>query len=212
MSTQTTQGDPAPDNKGATTPPATGGADGGGAGDERLQHALRDMHRFKEEAKKAKAELDAVKEAKLKEQNDWKALYDKRDQEAKEAAERETKLKNSFMGHQKYSAVKDAAIKAGIRDVSDLSLMPLDDVQVETTSTGNINILGADLFVEKLKASRPHWFGSKTPDVNTGTPGVTGGAKPLTMADVMKAENVAKSTGDYTKYEAVLKQWKSQKK
>lgn len=192
------------------TPPAPPKEDQG-----RLEHVLKDMHRYKEEAKAAKAEAEALRQAKLKEQNDWKTLYESEQAKRQEAEQKTERLQGSFLSHQKNAAVKDAAVAAGLRKeaLADLSLLPMDDVQVEGTTTGRINILGADLFVEKLKASRPHWFGGEKPNVNTGTPGVgTGGKGTIGVKDLQTAEKAARKSGDYAAYSALLKQYQAQKK
>jgi seryl-tRNA synthetase len=190
----------------------TGSGAAEGAADKAHEHILKDMHRFKEEAKRLQSEVEQMKEEKLKASKDWEALYTKRDAEAKEAQAEAARIKNSFLAERKFSAVKEAALKAGIRAeaLEDLALVDKSSVQVEATSTGRVNVLGVSTFVEQLKATRPHWFGTGAPSVNTTTPGVTQGKK-VEMKDILQAEKKAKISGSNREYLELVKQYQAQK-
>ena len=112
----------------------------------------------------------------------------------------------------KLSAVKALAVQMGLRKeaIADLEGLPLDDVAIETTSMGNVNVIGAETAVKNLKASRPHWFGQKAASVNSGTPEEVG-SRQVTIKDVMAAEAKAKETGDYAPYQNTLRQYQNQK-
>jgi hypothetical protein len=96
--------------------------------------------------------------------------------------------------------------------MGDIDLIDLDDVVVETTSTGKVNILGADSFAEKLKTLKPHWFEVKgTTVVNSNTPRVEGSAGPITVEQVLAAEKEGRKKGDLTQYRELYNQYRQQK-
>jgi hypothetical protein len=105
----------------------------------------------------------------------------------------------------------------GIRKdaLNDLDLLDFDEVIVETTSSGNINIIGADSAVKKLKSERPHWFGSKVGRNVNGNTGdvIDDGIKKLTLKDVRTAEEKARksrSKDDEDAYKKLLFQYRDQ--
>ena len=103
-------------------------------------------------------------------------------------------------------------MKQGIRPeaVNDLQFLDLSEVQIETTDTGRVNIIGEDKFIERTKTLRPHWFGTTAaPNVNTATPGIVPGQQ-ITLADVTAAEKEAKKTGDRSKYMQLVSQYQKQ--
>lgn len=196
-----------------------GGGDKGGSQDQvaRADHerALADMHKFKKEAEKLRKEKDDEKAAKLKEEKRFEELAAAKEQEAKEAREEADRIKNSFLNEKKFSAVRLAAEKLGLRPeaVSDLEELDLDKVQVETTNTGKISVLGADKFAERLKTLKPHWFADKSkPNVNTnGTRVIEGGDGTVTIDDVIAAEKEGKKANDMTKYRELFKKYQQQR-
>jgi hypothetical protein len=181
--------------------------------DPDLERALRDLHKFKRLAAERDEELKASKVNELKRQEKWEELAKQYEQEASTERERASKLESGIQYDRKYNAVKDLALASGLRKeaLSDLELLEFDDIELELTSTGRVNVLNADRAVERLKQSRPHWFGNRKASFNANDPGIVG-ATQISFADIKKAEDAARKSGDYAPYEKVLKQFREQKR
>jgi len=181
-------------------------------GKSEMDHVLKDLHKFKAQAKDLEEKLKAKETEDLKISQRWKELAEIKERENSELKTKLDTKDKMIVDDKKFSALKDSALKAGLRKeaLADLELVGLEDIAIETTSTGRINVIGADVAVERLKTMRPHWFSStQAPSINLNQPGVTQGSL-LTKQDVFKAEDEAKKTGDYTKYKAVLEQFRKQ--
>jgi hypothetical protein len=180
-----------------------------------LDRALADMHKYKAAARETTEKLKAIETNGLKEKEDWKKLAEIKEEEARVALEESNRLKTSFVNEKKFSAVKEAALKAGVisQAMSDLELLSLDDVQIETTSTGKLNVLGADDFVNRIKTLKPHWFGAVKTTVNSSIPGVTtSGSTTVSKDDIIKLSLEASKSGDYTAYRQALVKFNQQNK
>ncbi len=94
---------------------------------------------------------------KLKENNQWKELAEAKEKEANDAKAETARIKDSFVGNQKYNAARDKCKALGLRPEAeaDLESLDLEAITIETTSTGKINVLGADKFAERLKTVKP---------------------------------------------------------
>jgi hypothetical protein len=139
-------------------------------------------------------------------------LAELKQQEAESYREKYEGLTSTIVEDKKFSAVKTAAIQAGIRKdaLDDLEFLSLEDVVIETTSTGRHNILGAEQFIAKLKTTRPHWFSSKTRGINADVPEVTGASK-VTSQEIIKAENEARKSGDWAPVKKLYEQYTAQR-
>ena len=177
-----------------------------------LEHALKDVQKFKARTNELEEKTKKEEEQRLRETENWKQLAELKGKEADEAKERLEKVNANIVENTKYSAVKEAALKAGIRAeaLNDLGLIGLQDVVVETTSTGRVNVLGADRFIDNLKTIRPHWFGKANLNVNGNLPGSKTGAV-ANESELIKLSLEAQKTGDYTTYAAKLKQFQQTK-
>lgn len=211
-------GDGAGSNGEGGTPPASGGGEGGTKAElvAKADHdrALADLHKYKSEALALKKERETEKANKMKADNQWKELAEANELKAREAAERAEKIQNSYLGEKKFNAIQSKCQALGLRPeaVADLELLDLEAVQVETTSTGKINILGADKFAERLKTLKPHWFAEKsTTTVNTNGTRVVDKDGAITPADILKAEKEAHKTGDKSKYNDLFKKYQQQR-
>lgn len=99
------------------------------------EEVTRDMHKNEAKAKEAEAraaeleaKLQAIEEAKLKEQNQWEELY-KREREAREAAEQEkSHVRESYLRSVKLSALK-AELGGSIKDEY-LSFANIDAIEL----------------------------------------------------------------------------------
>lgn len=162
-----------------------------------------DMFKYKRELqaeRDAKAELERKlkqqEEDKLKTTNNYKKLYEQTLEEKKKVEGDFNELRGVIVEDRKFSAIKDAALKAGMRPeaVNDLRLFDSSDVILETTSEGNVNVLGAELMVENLKKKRPYLFTTTgAPPVNNSTGKYTGAQEktysPLELLELEKTDN-----------------------
>ena len=166
-----------------------------------LEKVLADMHRFKKAAQEKDLLLKKFEEQTLREKEDFKALADRYKAEAEEANEKLTKKEMAVLAREKHSAVRDAAIKAGILPsaVDDLDLFGFEGVVVEQDESGKVKVLGAEKYVQQLKQARGHWFGSASTNVNTSMPGITTD-KPVNESELVKLSLEAQKSGDYTQY------------
>ncbi len=177
-----------------------------------LKRVLNDMHKFKSKYRELEEQLKQREVSELRKREEWKQLAEKYEQESQDYRGRFEGLQSALVRDKKISEVKTHALKSGIRQeaLADLEMLDLDDVEIETTSTGRYNVLGADKFVNRLKVSRPHWFGRNVGSVNSKDPEVVK-AQEVSYEKLMKAADQARKTGNYDEYEKMLRKYKEQK-
>jgi hypothetical protein len=171
-----------------------------------------DMHKYKDALRQEQAKIKALEEEKLKKAQEWEKLYEKEKEDKEKLLTETTGLKQAVVRTARLSAVKEAALKAGLRKeaLEDLKLVDLGEVEVES-SGGEIACRGADSFVARLKTLRPHWFATKPNNINTDTPTTTQqGAKTISYKEIDAAEAEAKKTGDYREYKRLVLEFKKQ--
>lgn len=178
-----------------------------------LQKVLNEVHSWKNKAKKYEETIKAKETDELKKREEWKKLAELKEQEAIDARKEADSIKSTLALEKKYGAIKEAAINAGLRKeaLDDLYLLDFDDVQLETTSTGRINVLNTDKAIDRLKTLRPHWFASKKNPVNSDSPEVITGDK-VNLDQVLKAEEnykKSRSDKDYETYRELLLKYKN---
>lgn len=220
------EGDGAGGDGGEGDGDGAGDGDAGGESDPRPRsksvawedhkRALDDMNKFKRELQKERDAQKAQRTKDLEAQNRYKELYEAATKERDEAQTEAKRIRESFVNERKYSAVKTAAVAAGLRQeaLDDLEATELDLVEVETTSKGRLNVLGVNEQIKKLQQAKPHWFGGKkAPNVNSGNPKVNGGGDAgdgagITMDQVRALEKKARTgtTADKQAYhDAVIR-------
>jgi hypothetical protein len=187
-------------NGGAGNAGGEGGSKEGGEGQgakpdhvSRSDHdrAVRDMLKYKDEAKKARDDLKKIEEERLKQANDWKTLAENAGKERDQEREARTQSESLFKNTLKSSRIAELAVKAGLRPEArdDLDHLELEGVVVESTDTGRYLIRGAEAAVENLKKLKPHWFTTpKAPTVNSGGGRPAGSDGDFTSKDVWEAE------------------------
>ncbi len=176
--------------------------------------ALADMHKHKREAAQLRQEKKDAETARLKESNDWKTLAEQKEADAKLARDEADSLRSTYVNDRKYNAVHAKCVALGIRPeaLSDLESLDLADIAIETTSTGKINVLGAERFAAALKSKKPHWFdGKAAPRVNTNGQRVIDSDSALTATDLLKAEAEGRKSGDLSKYYDMHKKFQQQR-
>ena len=142
------------------------------------EQVRNDMHKYKRQSIEAaqklseyESRLKEVEEQKLQQSESYKELWEK---EKNSRLETETKLKdfsNSVVSDKKMGAIREYAIKKGLNDqfLDLLDSFDTSEVIVETTSSGNFQVNGADTWVEGLLKDRPAMFNRKVdPNINNG--------------------------------------------
>ncbi len=208
---------------------AGGGAGGEGGGDgegtknknksdtvskAEFDKVLDELHKHKKSNKELTEEKKKNEEARLKEANDWKTLAEAREKERDESKAETSRIMNSFTEDKKFNAVQAAATALGLKPeaMSDLENLDLSKVQIETTSTGKINVLGSKEFAENLKTLKPHWFGEKSaPRVNSDGTRVRDNGGAITPQAILKAEQEGRKSGDMSGYTALVKKYQTQR-
>lgn len=174
-----------------------------------IDHILGDVQKEKKAKKAAEDKLAALEKKasdeeklKLTEKQQFEELYNKEKTRADDLEARDQKRSDNLSAYLKNAALKDAALKLGLKpeSVEDLKFIGLKDVEVEITTkedgSSDIKVLNADKVAERIKQIRPHWFGSKkSPKLNVDDPGVVD-MYAVTMKQVQDAEAKASKSGD----------------
>lgn len=176
-----------------------------------LDKVLADMHRYKSKSKELEDKIKNEEIEAAKKAGEWQRVAELKENEAKLANERAERLDKSYLDEKKYAALREEALRSGIRKeaLPDLDLIDFTELETETLPTGRVTVKGADKAILKLKTLRPHWFGAKTPSVNANSPDVIS-PKKVSYADLVTAEKNAKATGDYKEYHRLIMEFKKQ--
>lgn len=182
-----------------------------------VQKILEEAKSYKIKAQEYEAKMKAKEVEDLTANQRWKELAELKEKEAIEANEKAEKLKSAFVNKEKLSALKEAALQAGIRKESlpDLRLIDFPEVNLQNGNEGEFSVSGADKAIQRLKALRPHWFQSSIPAVNSASPAVTGDGSSITFDSVKKLQDEYKknpSAENADKYKNALLQFKKQAK
>lgn len=179
---------------------------------EAYEKVMQDMHKYKKALKEIESSKKQQELQSLKEKQEWQKIAELKEAEANQEREERTKLTKAVVTDKKMSAIRDAARKAGILDTAeeDIELLNWSEVEVETTSTGRINVLGADDAVKRLKTLKPHWFGKSVGKVNSKIPETKQNSDVVSLEKLTKLRKEAMQSGDYSAYEPVFKQYQAQ--
>lgn len=151
--------------------------------------------------------VQEAEEKKLEESNQFKELYERERKKRELAEQAERKTKESYVHNMKLDAIKRAAIREGIHEtaIDDLERYEHDQVQVEYTSLGSVNIIGVDEYMANLKQNKGYLFKKATaPKVNNNAPGVN---TTFSTADLLKLEKE-----DPVKYRTLYKEMLDKKR
>ena len=180
------------------------------------QRALADLNKFKTRFQKLETEQKTKQDQELKQREQWKTLAEQKEQEAKRLQGELESVKDSFLNEKKFGSLREEALRLGLRQeaVGDLETLDLSEMQVETTSTGRINILNAKMFAEKIKAIKPHWFQQQSTVINASNPRVVdNGNSVVTAKDVFTAETAyrkSQSSEDLKRYKDLVLKFQTQ--
>lgn len=134
--------------------------------------------------------LEQEKTQKLQEKENFKELWELEKNKRVEAENKAKKITDSYFNGLKRAAIEQEALKAGILDaaLSDITMLDHNMVEIETTSSGNVNVLGAKEFVENLKEQKTHWFKrTGVPNINNANPAEPK-TKELTADELVKLQ------------------------
>ena len=169
-----------------TTPPKTESERPTGS----TKYYKEELEKHKKQAETLAKQLEEIKIARLKEQDNWKELYESEARKRSEAEEKATNLSQTYVESLKMKEIERYLLSKGIREeaLEDIDLIDKSAIMVETTSSGRINFLGVEKWVEDVVQKRPYWFKeSKAPIVNnSSSPTFTD--KPLSASDLLKLE------------------------
>jgi len=175
----------------------------------------------KVEAEKLAAlkQLEDIKVKQMKQTDNWKELAETKEKRVIELEGENKMIRESVVNSIKTSALQSAAAKLGlhpsaVKYLNDSSV--LDEVEIETTSTGRWNVLNAELVAQNFKATNPLLFQDpRAPSVNTTTPGVipNGGSKvtPEMLNELSKKFAKTKSKEDELAYKSAIRIFQAQR-
>lgn len=178
----------------------------------KLKQLERELNGERTARKKAEQEVEVRRRQELKTKEDYKSLADQLEKELHEEKKRNEVTWSWFENNKKMDTVKAIAASNGIRKeaLSILEGMDLDGVDIEKTSTGRINVLGAETFVSSLKSKMPFLFENKSAKINAESPQVSNGNGPITYEKLMELKEEWKKTGDSAAYAKALQMYKQQ--
>jgi hypothetical protein len=156
-----------------------------------FDRVLQEAKKFKDMAKDFEKKIKDRELSELEKNNEWQRIAEMKQKETEEAQAERDRLKEAFVSREKSSAIREAALAAGLRkeSVQDLRLIDFPEIKLETNSDGEFSVSGADKAVTRLKTLRPHWFSSAAPKVNTDTPQVTNSGSNISWAEFKKIES-----------------------
>lgn len=160
-----------------------------------------DLHKGKARIKELESTARDTEMKRLKANEEWQKAAEMSEERAVSAEGKLTKLSEGMNHNAKFSALEKAAMQAGIREqaLPDLDMLDLETLTVERTSLGKTNVHGANDYIARLKASKPHWFKDPSaPNLNTDNPDV----KVTHTGDVtIEAIHAASRKGDVVEYQ-----------
>lgn len=160
-------------------------------------------------------DIEKIRTQGLKSKEDYKTLSEALEKQVETLQGENTKLKDSIFHTTRVSAVKDEAVKLGLRAaaLSDLEAMDLEDIKVNVGDDKIIRVEGAGDFAKRLKTVKPYLFETpKDPVINGGGGGGGGGGAGEVSRDQLTQAYIArnKSPENMAKYKQVQKQFDEQ--
>jgi hypothetical protein len=149
--------------------------------------------KLKRELADAQKKLRDAESDKLKASGDFKKLWEQERQQREELENKLKKNTQAFVDAQKRAVVKDAMIKAGLRNdaMKLVEQAHIEDLAVDVDD-GSFKVLGVETFVSKYKSEFPFMFSKDPGTINTGGTGTrtttTTSSGPVKSGDVYAAE------------------------
>lgn len=138
------------------------------------------------------SDIEKIRTQGLKSKEDYKTLSESLEAQVGTLQSENSKLKDSIFHTSRVGAVKDAAVKLGLRSaaLSDIEAMDLDEIKVAVGDDRMIRVEGAGEYANKLKTLKPYLFETpRDPLINTGggAGGAGGGAGDITQQQMATA-------------------------
>lgn len=173
-----------------------------------------ELLKLKRELADAQKKLRDAESDKLKASGDFKKLWEQERQQREELENKLKKNTQAFVDAQKRAVVKDAMIKAGLRNdaMKIVEQAPIDDLAIDVDD-GSFKVLGVETFVSKYKSEFPFMFSKDPGTINTGGTGnrtTQSSGGPVTNHDLFAAEK--KFGTKSTEYKAMLAKFLDQKR
>lgn len=151
----------------------------------------------------------------MKDKEQWKEIAELTTNENDKLTAKLDGMSKAIVQKEKMSAIRTAALQLGIRqDALDvLDRLEFPEVQIETTSLGNFNVVGAKAAVEAIKIKMSFLFGNKSGNLNGSLPEVVDGGN-VTIDQIMKADQKARETGTaeaHAEYKKLAQKFSQQK-
>ena len=190
------------------------------------QRALSDMHKYKKGMKDLQDQIDiqnkkskGAEEEALRKNNSYKTLYENKVKDFDDLSGKHKRFQEGFLDNEKFNAVRQEAIKAGMHDgaLEDIERFNLDGVIVEQTDQGRVLVSGQSEWIAELKKMKPFLFKQADSPVFNGGGGASLPIRDteITASDVVYLERKWKKTRtaeDRTKYELADKKFKENRK
>lgn len=159
--------------------------------------------------------LEAEKIAKLTNEKNWEEIARLQQQRADEAEGKLTVFSQALVSEKKMAAIKEAAIRAKVKPqmLDIIERLDYDDVIVETTSTGRVQVLGADKAIERVKMKWPDMFGTTPVSVSATSPETlppTGQVSYDQLKAAQEKWSKSRSKADEEHYKGLLIKFKAQ--
>lgn len=163
---------------------------------EQLSAYQKKMAELEEHNNQIKSDLDRIQKTQLEKEKNYEALWKAEEQKRIAAEEKAKKISESYFNGLKRSAIEQEALKEGIIETAleDLGYIDNSMVQIETTNTGNVNVLGAKDLVLALRERKPHWFKMQ------GAPTINNANAEYGKKDLSAKEILALQKKDPAKY------------
>lgn len=173
-----------------------------------------DLEKYKKTALESEKKLKAKEEEDLQKQQNWKKYAEIKANEAEELRSKLDNMSKLALNREKLTALEHFGVKYGIQRLEDLTFFNLsEELLVEETNTGKINVIGAEDAVKRLKAERPYLFKTKGSSINPNEPdsGHDSSSKnKIGFKELEKARLAAEKSGDYSSYEKIFKEYRKQ--
>jgi len=194
------------EDKTTQTPPVTDEGKPSGAVNFYKEEAAKyreQANQLKEDQDQMQKKLNEMEEAGLRESKNYEELWTKEKAMREESEDKLRNFQAGFLTDKKLTAIETEAMKAGI-DPNYVDFVKKENssfVKVETTSEGNVNVLGAKEYVEDFKAKFPAMFkGNAGPNINSASPSQPTGPQEFTPAQLLKMSR--EKPAEYKKYMA----------
>lgn len=189
------------------------------------EQVTKDLHKWKSQAKENQKQLLEIQERlktfedKSIDETDLKSLSERYKREAETYKTENQKLKESYLYSEKYRSIFTELKKLGFRDDAEryLEYEDLKDLEVETTSKGRVNVLGAQDWAAEFHKKNEFLFEPKRAARVSASDGRSGQKlddSQLTPQKLFELEKLARRTGkpeDDQKYRAAVIQYQKQK-